>query len=666
MCNSVHILVKGFIYIFSSLVVSLMLLNSCSGAKLSVANEQYERGEYFDAAATYRKVYNKMVTVEERPLRGEVAFKMAECYRKLSMTARSSVAYQNAIRYEYPDSMAYLYAAMGLQSEKKYAAAITQYESFLEFVPDSELARNGVRGCQLAQQWKENPTRYVVRNAKTFNSSRSDFAPMFAGGGDYATLYFTSSTEKASGKDKSEITGTKNSDIFFSKKDEKGVWMRPEAVEGELNTDFDEGIVSFSPDGSTMYLTRAERKANANSTVEIFTSQRSDAKWSAPVKYTITADTLSVYGHPAVSADGKYLYFSSDMPGGYGGKDLWRVSLVERAGTLENLGVQINTTGDEVFPYCRADNMIYFSSNGHAGVGGLDIFRATLQPSGAWNIENMGMPINSNADDFGITYGEGEMGYFSSSRNDARGYAHIYSFELPEIKVSISGYVLDLDEEPVPNAIIRIVGDDGSNQKEVARQDGSFKFRLDRGVNYVMMAGSEGYLNGKQQFQSETAEEDADYWVDFLLASVTKPQVIDNIFYDYDKATLRPESKEALDEMAQVLKDNPNVAIEMASHTDRWGADKYNMGLSERRAKSVVDYLISAGVERERLQPQGYGESKPKEITKKLTRIYPQFQEGDILTEEYINELPPEDQAIADQINRRTEFQVLTTTYSIY
>ncbi len=658
-------MVRRYLYILSFVAVTLMLLNSCGGAKLSVADEQYERGEYFNAATTYRKVYNKMVTVEERPTRGEIAFKMGECYRKLSMSARSAVAYQNAIRYHYPDSMAYLYSAMGLQSERKYAAAITQYNKFLELVPDNQLAKNGLRGCQLAQEMKANPTRYVVRNAKVFNSSRSDLAPMFAGD-NYDQLYFTSSTEKATGKNKSEITGTKNSDIFMAKRNEKGVWLRPEAIEGDLNSEFDEGIVSFSPDGTVMYLTKAERKPNADSSVSIYTSQRSDAKWSAPVKYEITADTLSVYGHPAVSKDGDYLYFSSDMPGGYGGKDLWRVSLVERSGTLENLGVQINTAGDEVFPYCRDEKTLYFSSNGHAGVGGLDIFRATQQPSGAWNIENMGMPMNSNSDDFGITYGEGETGYFSSSRNDARGYAHIYSFELPEMKVTISGYVLDLDEEPVPNAIIRIVGDDGSNQKEVARQDGSFKFRLDRGINYVMLAGAEGYLNGKQQFQSDTAEEDADYWVDFLLASVTKPQVIDNIFYDYNKATLRPESQEALDQMAQVLKDNPNVAIEMASHTDRKGSDKYNMGLSERRAKSVVDYLIEAGVDKERLQPQGYGESKPKVITKKLTRLYPQFKEGDTLTEEYIDTLSVENQAVADQINRRTEFQVLTTTHNIY
>ena len=200
----------------------------------------------------------------------------------------------------------------------------------------------------------------------------------------------------------------------------------------------------------------------------------------------------------------------------------------------------------------------------------------------------------------------------------------------------------------------------------MARPDGSFSFPLNRGVSYVMLAGAKGYLNARQEFTSDTAEEDAEYGVDFILASITKPVVIDNIFYDFDKATLRPESKEALDEMVQVLRDNPNVTIEMASHTDRKGTDEYNIDLSSRRARSVIDYLISQGISPDRLQSQGYGESRPKTITKKLAREHPQFKEGDVLTEEYIEALSPEDQEVADQINRRTEFQVLSIDYRMY
>ena len=581
------------------------------------------------------------------------------------MSARAAAAYQNAIRYHYPDSMAIFYMAQAQQAEGKYAQAIKNYEEFLERKPKFRLAEDGVRGCRNALKLRENPTRYTVRNAKLFNSRRADFCPQFLDG-NFDQLYFTSSTEKATGTKKSEITGTKQCDVFFSKLDEAGNWQRPEPVEGELNTEFDEGVTAFSPDGSTMYLARARREPNSGTSVEIYTSQRSEAKWSAPVKYEITADTLSAYGDPAVSPDGTYLYFSSDMPGGYGGKDIWRINLKERVGTLENLGDVINTAGDERFPYIRTDSVMYFSSNGHPGMGGLDLFKATKTPSGGWNVENMGVPMNSPGDDFGITFGKGESGFFSSNRNDARGYDHIYSFVKPDLKITISGYVLDRDEEPVPNAVIRIVGNDGSNQKAVGKDDGTFQFNLQRGVKYVMMAGAKGYLNGKQEFESDTLEQDAEYGVDFILAAMHKPQVVENIFYDFDKATLRPESKKALDEMAQMLKDNPHVAIEMASHTDRKGSDKYNEGLSQRRAQSVVDYLVAAGVERERLQPHGYGESRPKTVTKRIARLYPQFKEGDVLNEEFIKGLSPENQDAADQINRRTEFQVLTVEYGIF
>lgn len=653
-------------YLLYILVAALAVaVTGCGGAKLATADEQMARGEYYDASKTYRKIYNKLTKKEERPLRGEVAFKMAECYTRLNMSARASAAYQNAIRYGYPDSIAQLHLAQALHAEGKYPAAIKAYEEFLMRAPQSEIARSGLSGAREAQRLRQQPTRYVVREAKLFNSRRADFAPMFLPGGN-DVLYFTTTNEKVTGNKRSEITGMKKSDIWMARKNERGEWQRPEPVEGELNTELDEGIVSFSPDGSTMYLSKARREPNANTGVEIYTSQRSDAKWSAPVKFEITADTLSSYGHPAVSPDGQWLYFTSDMPGGFGGKDIWRVNLKERAGSLENLGEFINTPGDDVFPYMRTDSVMYFASDGHPGMGGLDIFRAQLTPSGGWNVVNMGVPVNSAADDFGITFGAGESGYLSSNRGDARGYDHLFSFVLPDLKIYISGMVLDKDEEPVPNAVIRIVGNDGSIQKEAGKADGSFRFPLQRGVSYVMMAGAKGFLNAKQEFTADNAEEDAEYGVDFILASINKPVVIENVFYDFDRADLRPETKTALDEMAQMLNDNPNVTIEMASHTDRWGTEEYNMSLSHRRAQSVIDYLISKGISADRLQPQGYGKSRPKTITKRLAREYPQFKEGDVLTEEYISNLSEEDQEAADQINRRTEFQVLSIDYRMF
>lgn len=657
---------KKAVYIIVCLLLTAVAAG-CRTPKLSEADAQFQRGEYYDASVTYKKVYNKLRKKEERPQRGEVAFKMGRCYRLLNMSARASAAFQNALRYEYPDSTTHFMLAQALHADGKYAAALRSYDKYLEFCPDDSLAINCAEGCRTAQEIRARGSRYVVKQAKLFNSRRADFCPMYLGA-DCDQIYYTSTTEKATGDKKSEITGMKNADVFFSKKNEKGEWERPEPVEGELNTEFDEGIVAFSPDAQTMYLTKARRELNAPTSVEIYTSTRSDAKWSAPVKFEITADTLSTFGHPAVSPDGEYLYFVSDMPGGYGGKDIWRISLKERQGSLVNLGPDINTEGNDDFPYVRSDGSLYFSSDGHPGMGGLDIFRATAVGDPAdlrWKVENMGFPINSAGDDFGITFGNGEDGFFSSNRGDARGYDHIYSFEYDPVRITIEGLVMDKDEEPVKNAIIRIVGNDGSNQKEVARDDGSFSFALQRGVKYVMLAGAKGYLNQKQEFASDSTMEDANYWVEFILPSISKPSVVENIFYDYDKADLRSESKTALNELIAVLHDNPNVTIEMASHTDRWGSDAYNINLSERRAKSVVDYLVENGISRDRLQPHGYGKSRPKTVTKRIARLYPQFKEGDILTEEFIKTLSEEDQQAADQINRRTEFSVLSLTYNM-
>ena len=657
---------KKAVYIIVCLLLTAVAAG-CRTPKLSEADAQFQRGEYYDASVTYKKVYNKLRKKEERPQRGEVAFKMGRCYRLLNMSARASAAFQNALRYEYPDSTTHFMLAQALHADGKYAAALRSYDKYLEFCPDDSLAINCAEGCRTAQEIRARGSRYVVKQAKLFNSRRADFCPMYLGA-DCDQIYYTSTTEKATGDKKSEITGMKNADVFFSKKNEKGEWERPEPVEGELNTEFDEGIVAFSPDAQTMYLTKARRDLNAPTSVEIYTSTRSDAKWSAPVKFEITADTLSTFGHPAVSPDGEYLYFVSDMPGGYGGKDIWRISLKERQGSLVNLGPDINTEGNDDFPYVRSDGSLYFSSDGHPGMGGLDIFRATAVGDPAdlrWKVENMGFPINSAGDDFGITFGKGEDGFFSSNRGDARGYDHIYSFEYDPVRITIEGLVMDKDEEPVKNAIIRIVGNDGSNQKEVARDDGSFSFALQRGVKYVMLAGAKGYLNQKQEFASDSTMEDANYWVEFILPSISKPSVVENIFYDYDKADLRSESKTALNELIAVLHDNPNVTIEMASHTDRWGSDAYNINLSERRAKSVVDYLVENGISRDRLQPHGYGKSRPKTVTKRIARLYPQFKEGDILTEEFIKTLSEEDQQAADQINRRTEFSVLSLTYNM-
>lgn len=654
-----------------SIVVTLfcaimaIFITSCA-ASLSDARALFEQGNYYKAADTYKKVYSKTPS-KQRALRGEIAYEMGTAYRYINASARSAAAYQYAARYEHPDSTLYLYLAQSQHALGKYKDAIKNYELFLEKSPNHPLALNGLKGCELATAWKEKKTRYIVRRADLFNSRRSECCPVLLGEA-YDQLYFTSANDDALGDDKSDITGLKNNDIFLARKDEQGKWQKPETIEGALNSELDEGVLCFSADGNTMYFSKARREPNSSTSVEIYCSKRADAAWSDPVKMEITSDTLSVFAHPAVSPDGKYIYFVSDMPGGEGGNDIWRAPLDgERVGLVENLGNLINTEGDEVFPSFRANGDLYFSSDGHAGAGGLDIFKATFTEYGVWQIENMQMPVNSFADDFGITFGVGESGFFSSNRNDGRGYDHIYSFELPLLQVWVEGLVLDNEEAPIPGATVRIVGKDGLNAKAVANENGIYNFQIDRDVDYVMMAGCDGFLNNKQALTSEPEDKDATYRIDFTLPTINKPVLIENIFFDFDRATVTEASGEALQELIAMLTDNPNVSIELAAHTDQKGSEEYNLRLSERRAQSVVNFLIDAGIDPKRLTPKGYGESSPKVISKKLAELYPTFAEGDVLTPEYIESLPDEEmQEMANQMNRRTEFSVLKLNYRLY
>ena len=652
------------IYVLFLLIVSS--LYSCKSAKLSDAEEKQRIGEYYEAAAIYRKVYTK-TSPKKRDLRGYIAYRMAECNRLINNTGKATSAYMNAIRYDYPDSTVYLRMGQMLQKTGRYPEAIKNYDIYMENDPSNLLAINGIQGCELAPGWKKNPTRYEVRRMDKFNSRRGEFSPMLAGD-KYDQLYFASSRSKDKDAKVSAITGQNNNNLFLVKQDEKGAWLAPVELEDEVNTEYDEGTPSFSPDGNTMYYTYCAQDPEGPRTAEIYISTRSSAKWGKGTRATIVKDSVTALGHPSISPDGKYLYFVSDAVGGFGGKDIFRARVAGNDfGPMENLGEEINTPGDEMFAYVRDSVTLYFASNGHPGMGGHDLFKATQDSTGKWKVENLGAPINSMADDFGITFaGKEERGFFCSNRNDARGYDHIYSFERPTITIFIEGIVNDVDEYPIEDATVRIVGKDGLNVKVPVKKDGTYRVELERDIRYVMMASARGYLNQNYELHTGPEEKNETYIVDFFLSPISKPVVIDNIFYDFDKATLRPESKKALDEMIKMLNDNPNVTIELGAHTDRKGTDQYNERLAQRRAQSVVDYLIAGGIEAARLEAKGYGESVPKMINKKMAKQFDFLKEGDVLTEEFILALPPEQQEIADQINRRTEFKVLRTNYNLF
>ena len=647
-----------------------LVLGSC-GADQAVkkGDKFWAVGEYYDAAEQYRKAYAQTPT-KERATRGQRAMKLAECYRRLNQTNKAINAYKNVVRYKQADSLTYLYLAqlyMRNGNYKEAAKAFAVAGDSLRVLGDSlhlQLAKVGLESAQKAPVWKKEGSAYTVKRMDLFNSRRDDYSPMLAGDAD-DQLYFTSTRNQAQGDEVNGITGTKSADIFYAQKDEKGKWGKPQVIASELNSAFDEGACCFSPDGKTMYLTQCQTDPTYPRYARIMVSKRSDAAWSKPQELIISSDTTCSFAHPAVSPDGQWLYFVSDMSGGMGGVDIWRCRLLSatEAGAMENLGAPINTPGDEMFPTFRPNGDFYFSSNGHPGLGGLDIYFT----ADGRKINHPGYPINSQGDDFGMTFeGKLNQGFFCSNRGDLRGFDHIYSFYNPEIVQTIKGWVYEQDGYELPAAQVYMVGNDGTNLKLSVRSDGSFVQEIKPDVDYVLLGTCKGYLNHQQQIRVQPAKASQEYVLQFPLANISAPVLIENIFYDFNKATLRPESKTALDQLVVLLNQNPNVTIELSAHTDCRGSDAYNERLSQQRAESVVAYLIAHGIAADRLTPKGYGESMPKRIKPRVAEKYPFLKEGDVLTEEMINALPEEQQEQCHQMNRRTEFKVLRTTYGMF
>ena len=649
------------------LLLFLLMLTSCGAESvLRKAEQSYALGEYYDAAMMYKKAYTKTDS-KEKDKRAERAFKMAECYRRINLDAKALASYLNAVRYGCTDSIVYKHLA-DLQLQKgEYKSAITNYTTYLEYCPTDTTAINGLKACTTAPLWKKSPTRFVVKKDALFNSRRSEYSPMY-GSDKCDQLFFTSTRDKALGEDKSLITGVKAPDIFVAVKDENGKWQKPEAIEGELNSEFEEGACAFSPDYKTMYLTRCLIDGEAPRPAQIYKSTRSDASWSAPVLCDIMKDSITSVAHPAVSPDGKWLYFVSDMNGGLGGLDIWRVELIaDGFGNIENLGAPINTQGNEMFPTFRPNGELYFSSDGHQGLGGLDIYCATPTDNGSWTVNNLLAPMNSSYDDFGMTFeGERMRGFFSSNRGDARGWDHIYSFDLPETVHTLTGWVYEKDGYELTDGTVYLIGNDGTNEKLGVKADGSFTKRITPGASYVLLGSCNGYLNHMQELTADSTDQDRDYTLQFPLSSITRPVLIDNIFYAFNSATLTDSSVVALDALVRLLNDNPNVVIELGAHCDYKGRDEYNERLSQRRAESVVAHLIDKGIDAKRLVAKGYGENAPKTVTKKMAERYPFMHEGDALTEEFILTLPEEQQEICNAENRRTEFRVLRTTFGLF
>ncbi len=667
MCISIQKIIQGLVP-----VVIMSALCACSNAERTTrrADAAMTIGEYQEAASLYRRAYMQTAP-RERASRGALAYKMGEAYRSFGNVGRALAAYKNAERFGVADSLVLRKQGDMLRYAGNYKGAEEKYKAYLEKNPEDVLALAGYRSSQKATAIREAGSAYTVKLDKNFSSSRADYCPAFSDRNGSA-VYFSSTRNSGTGGQMSGITGTKPGDIYCLKKDEKGHWKSPEAAEGELNSEWDEGAACFTEDGNTMYFTVCRSDPQYPRMAEIWTSTRNDAKWGKPQALKITADTLSSYAHPALSPDGKWLYFVSDMPGGYGGYDLWRASVVggHGIGVVENLGPEINTPGNEMFPAFRPSGELYFSSDGREpNLGGLDLYRAkedTLTKH--WEVAHLPYPMNSNGDDFGITFeGLHNRGFFSSNRASAgRGWDKIYNFSFPEILLSVKGWVYEQDGYELPEAVVYMVGNDGTNMKIGVNLEGSFEQPLAPGGKYLFLATCKGYLNYRAELTVDSlAQKEHQYVLQFPLPSISIPVLVCGVYYEFDKADLTDNSREALDRLVKVLKENPNITIELSAHCDYRGRAEYNERLSQRRAESVVRYLTEHGIEAERLTAKGYGESQPKTVSKKMAEKYPFLHENDVLTEEFILKLKPEQQEVCNSLNRRTEFRVLRTTYGL-
>ncbi len=631
--------------------------------KAERAYAAFSAGEYYDAIDQFKDAYSKTKKADKNT-RTELVFMIAECYRLVNDPKNAETWYKLAVKSSFSRPDAQFWLAESIKKNGKHQQAIDEFKKYKQIAPSDARADQAIRSCELALEWIRNPEAYKVEDLRDINSRESDFSPAY-GRDDFGLVFFTSSRDDAAGTKTHGATGQSYTDIFESRIDKKSKWSTPVPVQ-TINSEFEDGTPSFSSDYKELYFTRCEAGKREKKGCVIMYSKKSGDEWSEPKNIGILPDSL-VAAHPSISPDGSTLYFVSEISGGSGKKDIWKVTKSGEGAWSKpvNLGPDINTPGDELFPYERSDGTLYFASDGLIGMGGLDIFRAKPQPDGSWTVQNMKPPINSFADDFGIAFeGENEKGIFSSTRK-GRGNDDLFLFELPPLRFSVTGLVKDEKTgSPVTGSLVELIASDGNSLQSETGTGGDFKFALKADVDYIMVASKRGYLKGKDKETTKGQEKSREFMVTILLTPIDNPIELPNILYDFGKWELRPESMVSLDKLVETLIDNPNVTIELMSHTDSRDTEEYNQDLSQKRAQVVVQYLIEKGIEAERLSAKGYGESTPKVVDTVIAAQNPFLKTGTALTEQFINTLGSDEQKeIAHQINRRTEFRVLRTDY---
>lgn len=670
------------------------------------ANEFYEAREFAYAAEMFKEAYSEAGSRDEK---AEITFKLAECYRYMQQYRDAQRQYGRAHNMGF-GPICLLKEADMYKNQGEYEDAIDKYQEYRQEVPGDPRGEQGIRSCQLAVEWMDNPpTRYQVTNlGRDINSSEQDFAPLYAGKVNRETeaLFFASMREEATGKDEDGWTQAAFSDIFVIEQERRRgrrrnddaelSWSAPVQIDGEeelINTPDHEGPAVFDKMMKELYFTRCATVDRAHLGCAIYTAKRSGPTWMAPEPVVLAPDSTYSVGHPALSIDNDILYFAGNLPGAVdGSRDLWMTTYNRRErawNTPTNLGNIVNTGGDELFPVVHDDGYMYFASDGHPGMGGLDIFRVKLgedgMPTGV--VENMMYPINSPANDYSLIFepgGEAAVGYMTSNyeeREDHRGSDDLYAVYLVPLKYTISGVVTSTkDRSPVSQVTVTLEGGDAPIVVNTDA-DGYYMFDRDKlaeGVQYTLRFEKTKFLAGEGSATTIgvplsahelVKDPDGDYYIHNInlnigIDPIEVPIVLPNVLFATGKWDLNEASRAALDTVVQTLNRNPNITIELRSHTDYTDDSESNQILSQRRADTCVSYLVSKGIAKDRLTPVGRGEDEPFVIPDEYDGLFAEdFTAGRELTEPWIKSQARSLQDKANQLNRRTDMKVLSDNY---
>ncbi len=610
-------------------IIAFVFSVSAQKNYLKDADVAYDNHQYFNAIELYKQAYTK---VKKADAKARILFRTGDAYHQINDLKGAETYYSKAIKAKYPDPIAILNLADVLKAQQKYPEAIVEYNNYKKEMPSDVRGENGVKSCELAQQWKDAKntpeTRLKVDNMALLNSKESDFSPAYSDK-KYTSLIFTSTRQGATGA--IDITnGQNHSDLYEAKLDKNGKWSTPAPLVAALVSKMNEASVSVSKKGDVMFMTRCPEAKGKSLKCQLYVCKKQGPAWAEPELLPFNVDSVS-FAHPAINVAGDILYFTSKLAGGYGGKDIWMSTYNKKDkawGQPVNLGPSINTAGDEMYPYMADDDKtLYFSSNYHLGMGGLDIFKAEKAADGKFTKapENLKSPMNSAGDDFGIIFeGKKIKGYFTSNRDGGKGSDDIYSFILPPLNFNLTGTVVsDENNEPVSNALIHLKGSSGDMYEFKTTADGKYNFKLKENTSYEVTVATDksttsktftlGFLANKDMGKLTTVDENEskDFVKDFALTPVKAEIRFPAVLYELGKADLKPESKDSLNFLYQTLMDNPSIVIELQAHTDSRGNDAKNQILSDARAKSCVDYLnIEKKIPLARLMSKGWGEKK--------------------------------------------------------